>query len=478
MSDATRRIGLSLGADICWPICYEEIMKRLDLALPLGAETVRFQVERVSIEPFDLRQACSYDLVIDRLTHWYQTSREWIKKSILMDDLYVFNNPWSVQAMTKQSTYCAMMRLGLPIPETWMIPPKSYEPVADLDVTLHRYARLFDLADIGRAVGYPLFMKPYDGGGWVGVSRIDDETALREAYEKSGKLVMQLQNAVHPFDLFVRAVGLGPQLRVIKYDPTAALHERYRPDTGFVSDEDLSLLRDMTLTINAFFGWDFNSCEALRKDGVFYPIDFANPCPDSQVTSLHFHFPWIVKANVRWSVFCAATRRPMRKTLDWEPFFQAAGAEAPFRERLARYARIADEHFDTARFEEFCRTHLPQLDEVAWEFFGSPAAREAVVQKVQYLFPAHEVEQFTEHFWNLIQLWRNTEGKQEAEKAARLRPSLATGAAAVLLDSPQPTPAHRRGNGHARRADEVPTGVRRKDTAPKVRRKPVRGGDA
>ena len=49
----------------------------------------------MTIEPFDLRQPCRYDLVVDRLTHWYTTSREWIKKAILMDDLYVFNNPWS-----------------------------------------------------------------------------------------------------------------------------------------------------------------------------------------------------------------------------------------------------------------------------------------------------------------------------------------------------------------------------------------------
>jgi len=29
------------------------------------------------------------------LTHWYHTSREWIKKAVIMDGLYVFNNPWS-----------------------------------------------------------------------------------------------------------------------------------------------------------------------------------------------------------------------------------------------------------------------------------------------------------------------------------------------------------------------------------------------
>ena len=130
------------------------------------------------IEPFDLRQPTRYDLVVDRLTHWYTTSREWIKKAILTDGLYVFNNPWAIQSMEKHTSYCAMIRLGMPIPATAMVPPKQYEPKADLEVTLARYARLFDLGEVGQQVGYPLFVKPYDGGGWAGVRRIvDDETS-------------------------------------------------------------------------------------------------------------------------------------------------------------------------------------------------------------------------------------------------------------------------------------------------------------
>ena len=140
MADVVRRIGLSLGADLCWPICYEELLGRLDLGLHIDGDVVRFEVDRVTIEPFDLRQPCPYDLVVDRLTHWYTTSREWIKKSVVMDGLYVFNNPWAIQSMEKHTSYCAMMRLGMPIPETWMVPPKSYEPLPDLDPTLRRYA--------------------------------------------------------------------------------------------------------------------------------------------------------------------------------------------------------------------------------------------------------------------------------------------------------------------------------------------------
>ena len=107
MTPVTRRIGLSLGADLCWPICFEEILRRLDLTLPIGGEDVRFEVERVTIEPFDLRQPCRYDVVLDRLTHWYSMSREWIKKAVLMDGLYVFNNPWAIALDPRGNLYVA-----------------------------------------------------------------------------------------------------------------------------------------------------------------------------------------------------------------------------------------------------------------------------------------------------------------------------------------------------------------------------------
>ncbi|MGH7542125.1 MAG: ATP-grasp domain-containing protein [Gemmatimonadota bacterium] len=403
MADLTRRIGLSLGADICWPIAYQEVLRLLDLAIPWEGDTLRFEVERVTIEPFDLRQPCRYDLVIDRLTHWYHPTREWIKKAILLDGLYVFNNPWSVQSMEKHTTYCAMLRLGFPIPDTWLIPPKSYEPREDLEVTLQRYARMFDLGEIGRRLGYPLYMKPYDGGGWKGVSKVDDEDALRAAYEESGNFVMHLQAGVRDFDRFVRCVGLGPQTRIVRYDPSAPLHDRYTMERDVVSEPEAALLRDMTLAVNVFFGWDFNSLEALRSGGRWIPFDFANPCPDSQVTSLHYHFPWLIKANIRWSVFCAATRRPMRATLAWGEFFEACRPGLSVEERIRACGAIARRRLDTERFEAFCAEHLGHLDEVTDEFFGSATARVAVRQKVAALYPEHEVEEFTERFWERIQ---------------------------------------------------------------------------
>ncbi|HED64144.1 MAG TPA: hypothetical protein ENJ09_01185 [Planctomycetes bacterium] len=416
---SVRRIGLSLGADDCWPLCYEGILSDLDLELALGKERVRFEVERVPIVPFSLRAPQRYDLVIDRLTHWYDLSREWIKKSILLDGLYVFNNPWAVQSMEKHTSYCAMMRLGMPIPETWLIPPKEYEDKPDLNTTLQRYAKMFELGDVGDAVGYPAFLKPFDGGGWVGVSRIENRDDLQRAYDASGKFVMHLQASVEGYERFVRCIGVGPQRRFVNYDPTAPLHARYTKEKDFLSPADELHLEKVLLTINAFFGWDFNSCECLSKDGTWHPIDFANPCPDSQVTSLHIHFPWLIKSILRWSLFCAATKRPVRPTLEWERFFEIADTDLPYAEKLDGYAALARDHFQTDAFDAFCEEHLGDLDEVAWEYFGSDRARDAVHRKVRSLFPEHEWESFTEMFWQDIQAWREEDAAERAATAKR-----------------------------------------------------------
>lgn len=406
LQKTSRSIGLSLGADICWPLCYEAILKRLDSKVIWNGEEVRLDVDRVTLEPFDLAQDCTYDVVLDRLTHWYLATREWIKKSVLMDDLYVFNNPWSIQSMEKHTTYAAMLRLGMPVPRTYMVPPKSYDEHPDLRRTLKSYAKLFDLRAIGEEMGYPMFMKPYDGGGWRGVSMIRNEQELRQRYEESGKQLMHLQEAIDPFDSFVRCIGIGPQTHMVKYDPDAPLHNRYTLERDFVSEEEASLLRDTTLTINAFFGFDFNSCEALRSNGVWHPIDFANACPDSQITSLHYHFPWLVIANLKWSIFCAVTRRKMRMNPDWRPFYEIADKDLPYREKLRQYAAHAEEIFEVEKFEEFCATALKDLDEIAWDFFGSQEAKAAFREKVAALYPAHEVDPFTDLFFQRVQAWR------------------------------------------------------------------------
>ena len=103
-------------------------------------------------------------LVIDRLAYWYYVPREWLKKVALMDGVYLLNNPFTFQSMEKHSAYCAMMRLGLKVPETWLLPHKEPPDNPRFPYTAAKYNLPFDLEEVAGQVGYPLYMKPFDGG--------------------------------------------------------------------------------------------------------------------------------------------------------------------------------------------------------------------------------------------------------------------------------------------------------------------------
>lgn len=407
-----RRIGLSLGADLCWPAAFEAIAKSLDIDKRFGEDVGNVLIERVRVHPFSLTEPNEYDLVLDRVTHWFPTTREWMKK-IMLEGTYVFNDPWSIQACEKHTSYVAMAKLGLPVPKTWLLPPKEYPKTDDFPALTSRYNDLFSLKQVGEEVGYPAFLKPYDGGAWVGVSKVDDARELQKAYDGSGERVMHLQQAVDGFDLFVRSLGVGPQVNNLKYNPAAPLHARYEVDFNFVDSAEWLRLQRQVRTINAFFNWDFNSCESLRKGGVFHPIDFANAMPDSQVTSLHFYWPWLVKALLRWSLFNAVERRSKTLGRNWQAYYDAHDPDATLDENLEAYDKINNAHFETDRFEAFCAEHLPDFDEMSLAWFESPACKEVIRAKVAALFPAHEVEEFTDHYWGLVRFWTDCERKAQ-----------------------------------------------------------------
>ena len=96
----------------------------------------------------------------------------------MMDDVYLLNSPFTFQAMEKHAAYCAMIRLGIKVPPTVLVPHKNPPENTRFEYTAAKYNQPFDLGEIAEKIGYPLFMKPYDGGQWVGVTRIKDETML------------------------------------------------------------------------------------------------------------------------------------------------------------------------------------------------------------------------------------------------------------------------------------------------------------
>ncbi len=409
--DIRKRIGLLLSDEEDWPSAIELLANKVTANAQQKGRELPVDVERIRIHPFSLDADTSYDVVIDRLAYWHFNPREWLKKVALMNGVYLLNNPFTFQSMEKHSAYCAMMRLGLNVPETWLIPPKEGPNTEKYRRTTAKYHDFFDLPEIADEIGYPLFMKPYDGGGWRGVSSIKNQDDLMHAYDTSGQMIMHLQKGLADYDVFVRSLGIGPEVISLKYDPEQPLHGRYSVTHDFLDAKRGREAKQITKIINAIFRWDFNSCEAILKDDVLWPIDFANACPDIAITSLHYYFPWAIKSLLAWSLFSAATERKMRITMDLDRYFAVADSERSYDEKLDAYEALADEHFETEKFAEFKATELKDLDEVMWETVQTPEFDQIIVDTVKLTFPPHEHEQFIAHYRGLINHWVESEAQ-------------------------------------------------------------------
>ncbi|MBV9099922.1 MAG: hypothetical protein JO198_02630 [Candidatus Dormibacteraeota bacterium] len=402
----THLIGLLLGVEEDWPGAFESLLRRLDPAITVDGETHRFATERVTIEPFNLRAVPRYSLVIDRLAWWYDMPREWLKKVTLMNPVHLLNNPFTFEAMQKHAAYCAMIRLGLKVPETWMLPNKKPPANPRFEGTAQRYLRYFDLDEVARAVGMPLYMKPFDGGAWVGVSRVEDTATLHRAYDESEERLMHVQASVDGYDAFARSLGVGAEVMVMNFHPERPMHDRYSVDYNFLSpevgEEVVSILR----IVNGFFRWELNSCETLVRGSEVVPIDYANATPDLAITSLHYYFPWAIRALVKWVIFCCVTERRQTVDMDTQRYFAIADRDdLSYAEKIKRYRALADEQLQVERYHEFCARHLPNIDEVTLSWVESDEFDRLVVDTVRSTFPAHEHEQFIAHFRGLLELW-------------------------------------------------------------------------
>jgi hypothetical protein len=251
-----------------------------------------------------------------------------------------------------------------------------------------------------------MYMKPFDGGQWVGVSRVGSPEELRARYDESGERMMHLQTALEGFDVFVRSLSIGAETMSMWFDPSQPMHARYEVKHDFLTpdlgDEIISISR----LVNAFFRWEFNSCETIVKDGIAYPIDYANASPDVALTSLHYYFPWAITALVRWSAFCAVTRREMHLNQNSRAYFEWGDrANLTYEEKLAKYRELADAYFQVDDYKEFCDRHLSHLDELAHTWFTSPDFDDVLVRTVRSTFPAHEQDHFVEHYRGLLGAW-------------------------------------------------------------------------
>ncbi len=404
---ATKRaplVGLLLGAEQDWPQAFEAIL-RLVGPIKSGDTTYEISSERLRIHPFDLTDPVRPDLVIDRLAYWYYHPREWLKKAALTHDTYLLNSPFTFQAMEKHSAYCAMLRLGLKVPRTVLVPYKNPVDNVRWAYTAEQYNDSFDLDAIADDLGYPLYMKPFDGGGWRGVSRVEDRAGLHKSYDESGEMLMHLQATVD-YDYFARALSIGPETMVMDFRPGEPMHNRYAVTHNFLSPQAGWETETVSKVVNAFFGWEFNSAEMLVAGDQVHPIDYANACPDVALTSLHYYFPWAITALVRWSAYALVTGRRGQVDLHTRDYFDIADDESmTYDDKMRAYRELSERYFESDRYWDWCSEHLAHLPAAVLEWVDSQGFDDLLVETVKATYPVHEHDHFVAHFRGLVGLW-------------------------------------------------------------------------
>ena len=109
---------------------------------------------------------------------------------------------------------------GIAIPKTILLPQKSYP--SDVDINSESLRNLkypVDWDGLLDYVGRPAILKPYSGGGWKHVYKVNNREELLAAYDGTGPYCMTLQEFID-FDKYVRCFTFGKMdIMPVAYDP-------------------------------------------------------------------------------------------------------------------------------------------------------------------------------------------------------------------------------------------------------------------
>ena len=259
-----------------------------------------------------------YDLVVDRISHEVPFYRATLKR-LALEGAYIINNPFWWSADDKFFNYSLAHKLGVAIPKTVLLPQKDYikgivsESLRNLEFPLNWQA-IIDY------VGLPAFMKPFDGGGWKNVSKVNSLAELIAEYDQTGTLCMTLQESIE-FDQFVRCYCIGQEeVMIMPYDPRKAYlsGEQYLVDPNYLAPELKARVVHDVRTLCSALGYDINTVEFAIKGGVPYAIDFMNPAPDAELQSVgEFYHRWVTD-EVTNLVFKRLSERRERPRYRWD----------------------------------------------------------------------------------------------------------------------------------------------------------------
>jgi hypothetical protein len=357
-----KRVGLLVGRERTFPVSLIESINARG-----GGEVV---AEFVKIGGVRHEGPIGYDLIIDRISHEVPFYRAFLKRAAL-EGAVVINNPFWWSADDKFFNFSLATKLGVAIPRTVLLPQKSYIEGITGD-SLRNLEYPLDWQAVADYVGFPAILKPFDGGGWKNVSRIDSLEQLWEVYDTTGTLCMTLQEMID-WDHFVRCYCIGQEdVMIMPYDPRKGYlsGEQYINNPTYLPADVAARVHQDVLTLNRALGYDLNTVEFAIKDGIPYAIDFMNPAPDAELASVgEFYHNWLTK-TVTDLVFRRLSEPRAEGRYRWDALLNPAASSAA--QPLAAVATAAQSAAD-AILPQSVRDLPADLAGTVTDFLGQAA---------------------------------------------------------------------------------------------------------
>ena len=314
---ATHKIGIIFGMENTFPGAFVEKVNSM------GNRDV--QAEFVKIGGIRMAEPSGYRVIVDRISHDIPFYRAYLKNAALSGTI-VINNPFWWSADDKFFNYALAEKLGVAVPRTVILPHKQHPP-GTTDRSMRNLVYPMNWDEVFQYVGFPAFLKPFDGGGWRDVYHVHTPEDLFHAYDQTRDLCMTLQRAVN-FQEYFRCYVVGQEkVHIMQYDPRRPHHERYVKDGPKIDPKLLERVERDSLTLCRALGYDLNTVEFACEDGIPYAIDFMNPAPDADVNSVgQANFDWIVNAVAELAVKKALSGETAPRELRWSAFLAGSAA--------------------------------------------------------------------------------------------------------------------------------------------------------
>ncbi|MBA2623781.1 MAG: hypothetical protein H0U88_09225 [Chthoniobacterales bacterium] len=314
-----KKIGILFGQENTFPPAFVERCNQKGNG-DVHAEFVRID-KVVQGEP------CGYDVIVDRISQDVPFYRGFLKNAALSGTAVV-NNPFWWSADEKFFNNALATRIGVAVPRTVLLPSHQVPPDTS-DGSFRNLAYPMDWEAIFAYVGWPAYFKPFAGGGWKNVYKLNNSEEFFRAYSETGQLVMMLQEEVI-FDMYFRCYSIDQRnVRIMPYEPRNPFHLRYQTEWQ-TPPEILRKVHEGVLALNQYLGYDLNTVEFAIRDGVPLAIDFCNPAPDAEVTSVgQANFEWVVEAVSEMALRKAREHVPGQDNLSWGKFVQAGAMKRP-----------------------------------------------------------------------------------------------------------------------------------------------------